>query len=94
VGADADIAIWDPEKSVTIRQQDLHDAMDYTPYEGRAVTGWPVVTISRGEIVWRDGQITAKPGRGEFLRCELPAMARPLGRAITKFDPVAGRMLG
>ncbi|HUK11492.1 MAG TPA: dihydropyrimidinase [Stellaceae bacterium] len=93
VGSDADIAIWDPEKPVRIRQQDLHDAMDYTPYEGREVVGWPVVTISRGDVVWRDGKVIARPGRGEFLRCELPAMARPRGRLTTKFDPVAGRMV-
>jgi len=93
IGSDADIAIWDPEKAVRIRQQDLHDAMDYTPYEGREVVGWPVVTISRGDVIWRDGKVTARPGRGEFLRCELPAMARPRGRLTTKFDPVAGRMV-
>jgi len=93
IGSDADIAIWDPEKAVRIRQQDLHDAMDYTPYEGREVVGWPVVTISRGDVIWRDGKVIARPGRGEFLRCELPAMARPRGRLTTKFDPVAGRMV-
>src|SRR5215469_3121901 len=85
VGSDADIAIWDAEKSVRIRQQDLHDAMDYTPYEGREVTGWPIITLSRGDVVWSDGKVLARPGRGEFLRCELPSMARPLGRLSTKF---------
>jgi dihydropyrimidinase len=92
VGSDADIAVWDPEKAVRISQQDLHDAMDYTPYEGRDVRGWPVVTISRGDVVWRDGRVIARPGRGEFLRCAQPAMARPRGRLTTKFDPVTGRM--
>ncbi len=93
VGADADIAIWDPEKSVTIRQADLHDAMDYTPYEGRRVTGWPVTTLSRGEIVWGDGEIKGKAGRGKFLPCELPAAARPSGRLPTNFDPTTGRLV-
>jgi dihydropyrimidinase len=41
--------------------------MDYTPYEGTTVTGWPVVTIARGEVLWRDGQVSAEPGRGLFL---------------------------
>ena len=58
VGSDADIAIWDPELPVTIRQEIMHDAMDYTPYEGRKITGWPVTTISRGEVVWRAGAVT------------------------------------
>jgi dihydropyrimidinase len=81
VGADADIAIWDPEREVTIRHDILHDNMDYTPYEGMTVKGWPVVTFSRGEAVWRDGKPAGKPGRGRFLPCERPEPARPLGRS-------------
>ena len=41
VGADADIAIWDPKRAVTITNERLHHAVDYTPYEGMSVTGWP-----------------------------------------------------
>jgi len=67
VGCDADIAIWDPKREVTIEQGMLHDAMDYTPYEGRKVTGWPVTTLSRGEVVWHGGKVTAERGRGQFL---------------------------
>jgi dihydropyrimidinase len=72
VGSDADFAIWDPEKIVTIRNTMLHHAVDHTPYEGMQVKGWPVVTISRGEIVCADGRVTAAAGRGRFLRCERP----------------------
>jgi hypothetical protein len=32
VGSDADLAIWDADREVTIRQSMIHDAMDYTPY--------------------------------------------------------------
>jgi len=77
VGADADIAIWDAERRVTISQDMLHDNMDYTPYEGREVTGWPVITLSRGEVVWNGSEVTAEPGRGIFLPCDLPEPARP-----------------
>ncbi len=94
VGSDADIAIWDPEKKVTISQSMLHDNMDYTPYEGRAVTGWPVLTLSRGEIVWRDGEAVGTPGRGRFLPCDLPEAARPLGRTVHGFDPATGDVGG
>jgi dihydropyrimidinase len=93
VGSDADIAIWDPELEVTIRQEILHDAMDYTPYAGRRVTGWPVTTISRGEVVWGDGKVTGAAGRGKFLPCELPAEAKPRGRLPINFDPTAGRLV-
>ena len=41
MGSDADLAIWDPDREVTIRQSMIHDAMDYTPYEGRTIKGWP-----------------------------------------------------
>ncbi len=89
VGADADIAIWDPDKAVTISQEMLHDNMDYTPYEGRTVTGWPVITLSRGAVVWRDGQIEGAPGQGRFLPCDLPDAAKPLGRDVHGFNPSA-----
>jgi dihydropyrimidinase len=72
VGSDADFAIWDPEKTVTISNEMLHHAVDHTPYEGMQVKGWPVVTISRGEILYENGQVASSAGRGRFLRCERP----------------------
>ena len=80
VGADADIAIWDEAWQRTIGIGMLHDAMDYTPYEGIKVRGWPTHTISRGEVVWADEQFTAEQGRGEFLPCAKPTPARPAGQ--------------
>lgn len=79
VGADADIVLWDPERRVTITNADLHHNVDYTPYEGREVTGWPVVTLSRGVVVCDHGRLLAAPGHGEFLRCASPDLARPKG---------------
>jgi dihydropyrimidinase len=67
IGADADIAIWDPRREVTITHSILHDRMDYTPYEGMRVKGWPVLTLSRGELIWDDGKVLGRPGRGQFL---------------------------
>ena len=93
VGSDADIAIWDPNLEVAIRQEILHDAMDYTPYAGRRVTGWPVTTISRGEVVWGDGKVLGTAGRGQFLPCGLPAAAKPRGKLPINFDPTAGRLV-
>lgn len=72
IGADADIAIWDPMKQVTIANDMLHHNVDYTPYEGRVVTGWPETVLSRGEVIVRDGTLLAAAGRGAFLECELP----------------------
>jgi dihydropyrimidinase len=70
VGSDADLAVWDPEAEVTICRDMLHDRMDYTPFDGMKVKGWPVITISRGEILWRRGEVGGAPGRGRFLKRE------------------------
>jgi dihydropyrimidinase len=81
IGADADLVIWDDKRSVTIRNSALHHAVDYTPYEGFKITGWPAITLSKGELVW-DGAFRGRSGQGEFLRCALPTPARPRPRNI------------
>jgi dihydropyrimidinase len=86
VGADADIAIWDAERETTIANSQLHHAVDYTPYEGMRIRGWPAVTLSRGEVVWNGRQPIGRPGRGQFLRCDKPEMARPKVRAAAVAD--------
>jgi len=77
VGADADLVLWDPERRVTLTNALLHHNVDYTPYEGMRLTGWPVMTLSRGEPVCRDGAPLGAPGRGQFLPCALPQPATP-----------------
>lgn len=72
IGSDADIAIWDPEREVTIALDLLHDGMDYTPYEGVVVRGWPVTTLLRGRVVCHEFEYLGTPGDGEFLRCNAP----------------------
>ena len=72
VGADADLVIWQ-EGQRTIRNADLHHAVDYTPYEGIEVQAWPAYTLSRGEVVW-DGEFHPRAGRGEFLRRGRPTL--------------------
>ena len=67
VGFDADIVVIDPEKRVRLGRKTLHSALDHSIYEGVEVTGYPVVTVARGEVVAEDGQITGRPGRGEYL---------------------------
>jgi dihydropyrimidinase len=72
VGADADIAIWDPEKKVVIRNADLHHNVDYTPFEGMMVQGWPLTVLSRGDVVCDVGVLHGTKGRGRFLECGPP----------------------
>ncbi|HEX5318287.1 MAG TPA: dihydropyrimidinase, partial [Stellaceae bacterium] len=80
VGSDADIAIWDPDREVTVAWERLHDNVGYTPYEGMRLTGWPVTVLSRGRVVVDDGKLAAERGSGNFLPCELSEMAKPLAR--------------
>lgn len=88
VGADADICIWDQTRKVTITQDILHHDTDYTPYEGLEVTGWPAITISRGRVVWNDGNVSCEPGWGQFLARGPYNYIRPRGVLPTPFDPV------
>ncbi|MCL1994150.1 MAG: dihydropyrimidinase [Spirochaetes bacterium] len=67
-GSDADIVIIDPAKRGAISHAALHANVDYSAYEGIEVHGWPVCTISRGEVIIRGGTASAKPGRGRFLK--------------------------
>jgi len=87
VGSDADLAIWDPDKAVTIRTEMIHDNVGYTPYEGYQVTGWPVTVVSRGRVVIEDGELQVERGSGVFLPCALPDMAKPLGRRVSELNP-------
>lgn len=85
-GADADIVLWDPEMEQTITNSTMHHAIDYTPWEGYAAKGWPVMTLRRGEIVMRDGQILAEPGSGTFLARAPYAAIEPRGVFTNGFD--------
>jgi dihydropyrimidinase len=91
VGGDADIAIWDPAKEVTVSAAALHDNVGYTPYEGRRITGWPVTVLSRGRTVVDAGALIAERGSGVFLPCTLSDAAKPLGRATPELEFVAER---
>lgn len=67
VGADADIVVMDPEKEWVVDYKKLHQAVDYSPYEGMALKGAPVLTISRGEVVAENREPKMERGRGRFL---------------------------
>lgn len=66
-GADADVVLFDPEKRAVLSHRALHQNVDYTPYEGWEVRGYPVIVISRGEVIVRNGQFVGQPGRGRFV---------------------------
>jgi dihydropyrimidinase len=87
IGADADIAIWDPKKRVKIDDTMVKDRSGYTPWAGRTVKGWPVAVLRRGAVIVADGKLNAAPGSGQFLARKAGAAADPLGRLAPEFDP-------
>src|SRR4029077_1765441 len=90
VGSDADLAIWDADKEGTISQSMIHDAMDYTPYEGKRIKGWPIATLVRGEVVAEAGELVGAAGKGRFLKCDISPATKPRGRRTIAFDPATG----
>jgi dihydropyrimidinase len=78
VGSDADLAIWDPKRKVTITNAAMHHGSDYTPFEGFEVEGWPETTICRGKVVFENGKPTATVGHGQFIARFPYDMIKPL----------------
>ncbi len=67
-GADADIVLWDPDKTYTITAAKQHMNTDYNLYEGMEVTGVPSVVLSRGRVLVQDGQWKGEKGAGKFVK--------------------------
>jgi dihydropyrimidinase len=68
IGADADLVLLDPHREFAITRSRMQSASDFDPYEGRSARGWPVLTMSRGEVIASKDEILSAPGRGQILR--------------------------
>jgi len=68
IGRDADIVVFDPDLRWTVSPGELQEKAGWTPYDGMEMTGRPVVTISRGEILLENGEFRGEKGRGLFLK--------------------------
>lgn len=68
VGADADLLVWDGERRHVLNEASLHMRVDYSPYEGREVTGAPSHVLSRGKVVVENGRYVGKMGDGRFVK--------------------------
>lgn len=66
-GSDADLVIVDPSANFTIPAQNRYLNVDYSLYEGWRGSGQPVLTMQRGKVLYRDGELVAEPGQGEFI---------------------------
>ena len=67
VGYDADLTVVDLKRRETITDRWIASRAGWTPYDGIAVTGWPVGTLIRGRKVMWDGTL-ATPAQGERVR--------------------------
>ncbi|HEX9013735.1 MAG TPA: dihydropyrimidinase, partial [Anaerolineaceae bacterium] len=68
-GADADIVLFDPRRTTTISSAELHEAVDYTPYEGLTLAGTVRTTILRGKVLVCEGVWAGAAPAGEFIAC-------------------------
>lgn len=76
IGADADLVIWE-EREFVLRNDDLHHAVDYTPYAGMTLRAWPALTLAAGEVVWDGKAFHPRQGQGRFLACGRPTLRPP-----------------
>jgi len=67
-GSDADVVVYNPEAEGVVTAEDLHYLAGYTPYEGMRLQGRVRATISRGQVIYREGQFTGRKGRGQFIK--------------------------
>ncbi len=67
VGADADLVIVDLQKEAKAPATPRYSNTDYSLFAGWQIKGWPVLTMLRGGVVAREGEVTIEPGGGEFI---------------------------
>jgi dihydropyrimidinase len=66
-GYDADIVMFDPNKTLTLSPETLHSPIGFCSYQGITVKGFPVATISRGQVIVQDGRYVGHPGHGRYI---------------------------
>lgn len=76
VGADADLAIVDPDREIVVSPEVLLSAQDFTPFGGMRLKGWPTQTLLRGQTVYRDGRVVGAP-EGRYIRRPVGLHAAP-----------------
>ena len=86
VGLDADIVLWNPACVWTISSSKLHSEVDFTPFEGRSLTGKPETVLLRGNPVIQHGRLLESPPHGDFVK-RRPASAATFNHSIEETTP-------
>ena len=90
VGSDADLVVWDPKATRTIRAATHMQKNDFNVFEGMQVTGNAVVTLCRGKVLWQNGTLRAERGWGQFVpRASFPDYSQALARRTSLAQPTA-----
>jgi allantoinase len=87
-GLDADVVVFDPHRSWTLDERELHSNAGWSPYHGRHIRGAVTLTVARGEVVWDGRTVLSRPGRGRFVA---PAVADGSVRAGRPATGLTGR---
>ena len=66
-GSDADIVVFNPNRTLVLSARTHHMKVDYNPYEGRTVTGVSETVLSRGNVIIDNGAFVGRAGAGSFL---------------------------
>ena len=86
VGSDADLVVWDPQALRTVDGSRAHSKTGYSVYDGWEVRGWPIFTMSRGDVVLDHNDVIADRGRvvgcagDPRRRCNVLVLGRPAPR--------------
>jgi dihydropyrimidinase len=67
-GADADIVLWDPAATKTLSVKTQRSKVDFNIFEGRQVKGLATHTLSRGALVYANGDLRATAGHGQYVK--------------------------
>ena len=67
MGSDADLCIIDLNLSKKVEAKRLQSISDFSVYEGWTLKGWPVLTMVRGKIVMKEGEVVGPKGHGRFI---------------------------
>jgi dihydropyrimidinase len=76
VGFDADLVVYDPNRTHTLSASTHHMDVDYSCYEGRVVQGGSDVVMSRGKVIVENGEWKGQAGDGKFVKRERSAFLR------------------
>ena len=63
-----ELVLIDMNVTREVHAKDLHSRSDFSIFEGRRLTGWPVMTVKGGSIVMENGMLVADAPSGHMVK--------------------------